>query len=468
MPDSRPNIVFVLADNVGWGDWSCYGGSTPTPRIDKLAGEGIRLTNYCVENECTPTRTAIMTGRQSVRCGTFTALPMHGGPTGLSPWEYTIAELLSDAGYATSLYGKWHLGEIEGRLPTDQGFDEWWGYRNSADECGWTSYAGFKDIAEKHGLDAPMIWEGKKGGKQNAVRPMDLEVRPLLDELIVEKATDYIKQHANGDKPFFTYVGLSHVHFPEEPHPDFFQTDPSRFGPYADLMAEQDYRVGQVVDAIEQAGISDNTLVIFSSDNAALDQGVANVWGGSNGPFRGTFWSPPWEGSYRTGCMVRWPGNVPAGVVSDEMLTAHDWYKTFAALAGASDKVPTDRPMDGVDASQFLLGRSDESGRESYLFFGSDGGVMSAKWRNIKLVHRYCEGMDQPFVTPNAPLIFDLESDPQERYNLSYYRMDNGFVERVLLPILGEYMRSIAQYPNIEPGAEDFKGYASEKTSSKK
>jgi arylsulfatase len=459
MPDQKPNIVFVLADNVGWGDWSCYGGSTPTPRIDKLAAEGIRFTNYCVENECTPTRTAIMTGRQSVRCGTYTAIPMHGGPNGLTPWEYTIANLLSDAGYATSLYGKWHLGEVEGRLPTDQGFDEWWGYRNSANECGWTSYAAFAPLAKELGIYTPMIWEGKKGGKQTAVRPLDLKVRPLLDELIVEKATDYIKQHAKGDKPFFTYVGLSHVHPPEASHPDFNQTDPSRLGFYADLMAEMDYRVGQIVDCVEQAGISDNTVIVFCSDNAALDQGMANALGGSNGPWRGTFWTPPWEGCYRTGCMVRWSGKTPVGLVTDEMLTAHDWYKTFAALAGASDKVPTDRPMDGVDASQFLLGKRETTGRDSYLFFGPDGGFMSAKWRNFKVVHRYCEGMDQPIVTPSAPMAFDLGSDPQERYNLTSYRLDFDFMVDPLKRVVVEYMLSILEFPNIEPGTVDFDGY---------
>src|SRR5262245_26235185 len=247
MATDKPNIVFVLADNVGGGDRSCYGGLTPTPRIDRLAAEGMRFTNYGVESECTPTRSALMTGRQSVRSGTYTVVP-GAGPTGMTPWEYTIADLLSDAGYSTSLFGKWHLGEVEGRLPIDQGFDDWWGYRNSANECGWTSYATFKLVAEQAGLEAPQIWEGKKGGQPTAVRPLDMEVRPLLDELIVEKATDFIKQHANGDKPFFTYVSLSHVHPPEVPHPDFDQTDPSRLGPYADLMAEQDYRVAQVVD----------------------------------------------------------------------------------------------------------------------------------------------------------------------------------------------------------------------------
>jgi arylsulfatase len=458
MADVRPNIVFVLADNVGWGDWSCYGGSTPTPHIDKLAAEGIRFTNYCVESECTPTRSAILTGRQSVRSGTYTVVP-GAGPIGLTPWEYTIADLLSESGYATSLFGKWHLGEIEGRLPTNHGFEEWWGYRNSANECGWTAYSNFQEISKRFGVEAPQIWEGTKGGPQKAVRPLDLEVRPLLDELIVEKATEYIKRNANGDKPFFTYVALSHVHFPEQAHPDFDRTDPSRLGPYADLMAEQDYRVGQIVDCVEQAGISDNTLIVFSSDNAALDQKVPNTWGGSNGPFRGTFYSPPWEGNYRTGCMVRWPGKVPAGVVTDEMLTAHDWFKTFAALAGASDKVPTDRPLDGVDASQFMLGRSAQTGRESYLFFGSDGQPMSVKWHNFKMVHRYCDGIDKPIVTPFLPMFFDLGSDPQERYNLTDYRFDFDFIFQVLLRIVGEFEMSTVKYPNIKPGTAEFKGY---------
>ena len=169
-------------------------GSTPTPRIDKLAGEGIRFNNYTVESQCTPTRSAILTGRQSVRSGTY-QVPMPGeGKSGLVPWEYTIAELLSDAGYATSLWGKWHLGDIEGRLPNDQGFDEWWGYKNSVDEAGWTSYAAFRALVEGQGVEPPQIWEGKKGSNSTPVRELNLQVRPFLDELIVGKATDYIKR----------------------------------------------------------------------------------------------------------------------------------------------------------------------------------------------------------------------------------------------------------------------------------
>jgi arylsulfatase A-like enzyme len=455
---NQPNIVFILADNIGWGDFSCYGGSTATPRIDQLARGGIRFTNYTVESQCTPTRTAILTGRQSVRCGTYTVVPGHG-KIGLTPWEYTLAELLSDAGYATSCYGKWHLGDTEGRLPTDQGFDEWWGLKNTSDECGFTSYATYNAIIKARGLESPKIWEGVKGQHSMPVRELNMDVRPLLDELIVAKATDYIKRRAQDGKPFFTYVALTHIHPPEKPHPDFDQTDPARMGMYADLIAEMDYRVGQIVDAVEQAGIADNTIIAFSSDNATCNINIpAFVFGGSNGPWRGDFTTPPAEGSMRTAAMVRWPGTVPAGVVSDEMLSAHDWYKTFATLAGASDKVPTDRPLDGVDASAFLRGGSAGTGREALLFFGPDASLMSVKWGKVKIWLRYSEGVDKPIVSPQVPMIFDLGSDPGERNNLFAARMDGNWMFEFILPFIADYQQSVAQYPNISPG-EEFTGY---------
>lgn len=465
MADERPNIVFILCDNVGWGDFSCYGGSTPTPRIDKLAGDGIRFRNYTVEAQCTPTRSAILTGRQSVRSGTY-RVPLPGqGEGGLAPWEYTIADLLSDEGYATSLWGKWHCGEKEGRLPTDQGFDEWWGYRNSVDEAGWTSYATFNAIAKAKGIQPPQLWEGTRGGKQKAVRELNLEVRPLLDELIVGKATDYIQRQAKAvvvdhqrRKPFFTYIALSHMHPPEKVHPDFDQTDPSRSGSYADLLAEMDHRVGQIVDCVDEAGISDKTLIVFSSDNATDEAPYPNFGGGSNGPFHGFFMTPPWEGSMRTAAMARWPGKIKSGVISDEMLSCHDWYKTFASLAGASKRVPTDRPMDGVDASGYLLGKSGTTGRETLLFFGPDGKIMSSKWHHIKAILRYCEGADQPIVQPQFPMFFDLGSDPGEKYNLFHTKLDMGWMFSVALMPVAEFEESLAKYPNIEPG-EEFAGY---------
>jgi arylsulfatase A-like enzyme len=154
--DNKPNVVFFLVDNVGWGSFGVYGGTTPTPRIDQLANQGIRFNNYNVEAQCTPTRSAIHTGRFSVRSGTYT-VPWPGqGPSGMSPWEYTIAKLFSASGYATALYGKWHLGEVEGRLPTDQGYDEWWGIENSWDEAGYTAWPLFKESGMKKGKEASL------------------------------------------------------------------------------------------------------------------------------------------------------------------------------------------------------------------------------------------------------------------------------------------------------------------------
>ena len=331
------------------------------------------------------------------------------------------------------------------------------GYKNSADECGYTTYATYRAVAKVKGLEPPQIWEGRKGHKSSPVREMNMEVRPLLDELIVAKATDFIKRQAKAGKPFFTYVGLSHVHPPEQAHPDFDQTDPARLGLYADLMAEMDYRVGQVVDCIDEAGIADNTIIVFSSDNATCHV-LSFGFGGSNGPWRGDFSSPPAEGSMRVPAMVRWPQTVPAGVVTEEMLSAHDWYKTFAAFARASAKVPTDRPLDGVDASKFLLGEGEHTGREDLVFFGPDGSMMSVKWHNIKIWFRYTEGFDKPILRSHMPIVFDLGSDPGESYNLFNDKMDIGWEAAVVLPVVYEYEKSFGQYPNIKPG-EEFTGY---------
>src|SRR5271165_5102659 len=229
-------------------------------------------------------------------------------------------------------------------------------------------------------------------------------------------------------------------------------------GLYADLIAEMDHRVGQIVDCVEEAGIAENTMIVFSSDNAAGEIPAFAV-GGSNGPWRGDFFTPPTEGSMRVPAMVRWPGKVTGGVITEEMLSAHDWYETFAALAGASDKVPTDRPMDGVDASKFLLGESEETGRESLLFFGGDGELMSVRWRHVKIWLRYCEGMDYPYLTCSFPRFYDLGSDPQEEYSLFDDKLDCGWEYGVVMKLIGEYEKSVEACPNIKPGSE-FKGYS--------
>ena len=453
---SKPNIVFILVDNVGWGDFGVYGGMTPTPRIDKLANEGIRFNNYNVQAQCTPSRSAIMTGRMPIRSGTF-RVPYPGeGTSGLAPWEYTIAELLSDAGYATALYGKWHLGDTEGRLPNNQGFDEWWGIKNSWDEAGYTSYPLFKES----GMKPPMIWEGKNGQPSTPVMPLDLAVRTVVDDkYIIPKTVDFIKAKAAAKKPFYIYIGYSQFHAPMTTNPAFAGKSSERGGMYSDILGEMDYEVGKILDAIKEAGVDQNTIVVLSSDNAA--KGVSIGGGGSNGPWRGDFFTPPFEGSVRTAAMIRWPGKVPAGVVTQQMLAAEDWLPTLAGMAGASNLVPKDRPIDGVDASAFMLGKSDTTGRDTYMLFGPDGELMSVKWKIYKTILRYSEGVDKPIVQPQFPMFYDLSGDPHEDYNLFSTQLDNGWMLAPVFRNIIQYEMSAKKYPNIKPGQE-FNGYPKE------
>jgi arylsulfatase A-like enzyme len=455
----KPNIVFILVDNVGWGNFGVYGGMIPTPRIDKLANEGIRFNNYNVEPQCTPTRSAILTGRHPVRSGTFT-VPFPGqGEAGLAPWEYTTAELLSDAGYATALYGKWHLGEHEGRLPNNQGFDEWWGIMNSWDEAGYTAWPLFKES----GMPVPMIWEGKKGQPSTPVMPLDLDVRAVVDgNYIIPKTVEFIQRNAAAKRPFFVYVGYSEMHPPMIGNPEFVGKSTECGGLFADIIAEMDYRVGQVMDAIKEAGVDDNTIFILTSDNAG--GGCApHVGPGSNGPWRGNFPNTPFEGSMRVPGMIRWPGNVPAGVVTNEMFASVDWLPTLAGMVGASQLVPKDRPIDGVDASPFMLGKSDTTGRDSYMFFGIDGELMSIKWKIYKTIFRYTENTLYPaiesgFIKPQFPMFYDLSSDPHEDNNLLYTGLVNAWMLAPCFKLIGEYERSLKEYPNVKVG-EDFNGY---------
>jgi len=391
----------------------------------------------------------------------------------MAPWEYTIAELLSDAGYATALYGKWHLGNAQGRLPNDQGFDEWWGIPDSWDQAEYTSYPLFNLIvqkvrAEQKGPELlsllPHILEGKKGQQSKPVMDLDMKVLPVIDgDYLVPKTVDFIKRQAAAKKPFFVYLAYSEMHPPVACHPDFVGKSPLRGGLYADCIAEMDYRVGQVVDAIKEAGIEDNTIIVLNSDNATGGLAGSGAGGGSNGPWRGNFFNTPFEGSMRVPAIVRWPGKFPSGVVTEQMLAAVDWLPTLAGLAGASNLVPKDRPIDGKDASAFMLGKSETTGRDSYMFFGNDGELMSVKWQYYKMITRYTPGpemeaINQAYIKPQVPMVFDLSNDPHENFNLWTTTLTMGWVFRPMLETIGAYEKSVHEYPNIPPG-EEFKGY---------
>ena len=198
----KPNIVLVLLDNFGWGEPGFNGGGiirgAATPRLDQLAAEGLRLTNFNVEVQCTPSRSALMTGRYAIRSGNG-AVPVSKGVYGLVQWEVTIAEVLSERGYATGMYGKWHLGDSEGRYPTDQGFDEWYGIPNSTDESTYSSLEGFSDS----GVAETNVLESRKGNVPQKVRPYRLDYRPLIDADLTDRAIDFMQRQTRAKKPFF-------------------------------------------------------------------------------------------------------------------------------------------------------------------------------------------------------------------------------------------------------------------------
>jgi arylsulfatase A-like enzyme len=337
-----PNIVFILMDNLGYGELGVYGGGitrgAPTPRIDQLAAEGTRLTNFNVEAQCTPSRSAIMTGRFAIRSGTYT-IPIGGGLDGLTQWEVTIAELLSSVGYATGAFGKWHLGSTDGRLPNDQGFDEWYGIPRTTDEAFWPS----EPTAKAANAEPEQIMTGRKGEKSRAIGIYDLTQRQLIDTEITRRAIDFMKRSVSAGKPFYAYVPFTLVHFPTLPSPAF--TGKTGFGDFPDSLAEMDAHVGEILDAIDNLGIRENTIVIFTSDNGPE---ATWPWQGSSGLWRGYYFTHM-EGSLRVPFIIRWPGRIPAGRVSNEIVHEVDTFTTLAAIAGAS--IPRDRPIGPIHFS---------------------------------------------------------------------------------------------------------------------
>jgi arylsulfatase A-like enzyme len=371
----QPNIVFILADNLGWGELGCYGGGelrgAPTPRIDALAAEGLRFLNFNVESDCVPTRSALMTGRHPIRTGALQSVPA-GLPQGLIPWEVTLAQLIAARGYATACFGKWHLGDREGRYPKDRGFDEWYGIPRTTNESMFTSSPGF----DPEVVPLPYVMDGVKGKPAKNSHVYDLDARRRIDSELAARTINFMTRQTRADKPFFAYVPLTHLHYPTLPHPDF--AGRTGAGDFADSMHEMDHRVGQILDAIDALGIRDDTLVIFGSDNGPE---FRRPWRGTAGIWQGTYHTSM-EGALRVPFMLRWPGRVKPGGITNEIVHITDMYPTLARVTGAA--VPADRPLDGVDQLDFFLGKREKSNREGFVYYIKQE-LRAAKWRNWKM-----------------------------------------------------------------------------------
>ena len=441
-PARPPNIVLVLADNLGWGELGCYGGGAlrgaPTPRIDALALEGTRCLNFNVESDCVPTRSALMTGRHPVRTGALQSVPA-GLPQGLIRWEITIAQVLAGAGYATAMYGKWHLGDKEGRFPNDKGFDEWYGIPRTSNESMFTEAVGFDPAV----VELPCVMAGRKGAASVKGQAFDLEMRRAIDADLTRMSCDFMRRASGGGKPFFLYVPLTQMHFPTLPHRDF--AGRTGHGDFADSLVEMDARVGQIIDALDQCGAADNTVFIFASDNGPE---YRRPWRGSAGMWTGTYHTAM-EGGLRVPFIVRWPGKIPSGRVSNEILHVVDLLPTLARMAGAA--VPVDRVIDGVDQLDFLRGVSEKSAREGFVYY-IKSEMRAAKWRDWKM-HFVWE------VEPNAganhletPYLFNLVQDPKEESDVN---STQGWVRGPIRRMILAFQESLKKHPPIPPGAPD-------------
>lgn len=438
----KTNIVLILADNLGWGELGCYGGGAirgaPTPRIDALAKEGMQLLNFNVESDCVPTRSALMTGRHPIRTGAMQSVPA-GLPQGLIPWEVTIAELLSQAGYATGMFGKWHLGDKEGRYPKDKGFDEWYGIPRTTNESMFTEQVGFDPSV----VEVPYVMEGFKGHPAEKKELYDLEMRRRIDGVLTEKSCDFIRRKVTANEPYFLYVPLTQLHFPTIPNRDF--EGQSKKGDFADSMLELDARVGQIIDAVNATGTQDNTLFIFASDNGPE---YRRPWRGSAGMWTGTYHTSM-EGSLRVPFIARWPGKIAPGVVSNEMFHVVDIYATLAAIAEVA--VPQDRPIDGVNQVSFLKGETQASAREGFVFFIKNE-MRAAKWRDWKMHFVWEKEPNEGANHLETPYLFNLVQDPKEETDVS---STQGWVRGPIRKMINAFQDSLKQNPPIPPGAPD-------------
>ncbi len=415
--DPLPNIVLIFIDDMGWGDVGVFGAEGyETPNLDRLAAEGMRFTDfYASQAVCSASRAALMTGCYSERVSILGALGP-GARIGLHPEETTIAEMLKPLGYATGIVGKWHLGSLEEFLPLQHGFDEYLGipYSNDMWPIGYDGKPATGGNKANHPT-LPLI-----DGNEVVAHIENLEDQDTLTTLYTERAVDFIGR--NHRRPFFLYVPHSMVHVPLGVSEKF--RGQSEQGMFGDVMMEVDWSVGEIMKELERHRLTDNTLVIFTSDNGPwLNFGNH---AGSTGGFRegkGT----AFEGGPRVPAIMRWPGRIEAGTVSDRMAATIDILPTLAAITGAS--LP-ERTIDGVDILPLLDGVTDADPRNQFWFYyGRElRGVREGRWKRV-YQHRTrsyvgvepgMDGLPGPYANPTVPdALYDLENDPAETTDVS-------------------------------------------------
>jgi arylsulfatase A-like enzyme len=488
MTNGKPNIVIIWGDDIGQSNLSCYSDGLMgyrTPNIDRIANEGMRFTDSYAEQSCTAGRSSFITGQSGFRTGN-TKVGMPGAAQGLQPRDVTIAQLLKAQGYATGQFGKNHLGDRNEFLPTMHGFDEYYGplyHLNASEEPELRDYPPAADFPNFLGNFGPRgVLDCKatdtddptvdprfgKVGKQTIkdTGPLTMKRMETIDDDIADRSVDYLKRQKAAGKPVFLWVNFTHMHFRTHTKPESLGQSGRWQSAYHDTMIDHDKNVGQVLQALDDLGMEDDTIVMYSTDNGPH----MNSWpDGAMTPFRNEK-NSNWEGAYRVPCMIKWPGHIKPGSVSNEIVAHLDWAPTFLAAAGVPDvkeqllkgmKVGDTTfkvHLDGYNLLPYLTGQTTKSPREEFFYFNDDGGLDALRYDNWKIVfsEQRIEGTmriwAEPFVTLRLPKIFNLRTDPYERADITsntYYEwlVDHLYLLVPVQKIVGDFLATFKEFP---------------------
>jgi arylsulfatase A-like enzyme len=488
---SKPNFVIIWGDDIGQSDISAYSHGLmgfKTPNIDRVAKEGVMFTDYYGEQSCTAGRASFITGQSGLRTG-LTKVGLPGATLGLQKEDPTIAELLKPLGYATGQFGKNHLGDRNEFLPTVHGFDEFYGnlyHLNAEEEPELPDYPKDPAFKAKYGprgvldckatdVDDPTV-EPRFGkvGKQACTDtgPLTKERMVTIDDDIANRAVDFIKREAEADKPFFVWVNFTHMHFRTHTKPDSIGQSGRWQSPYHDTMIDHDKNVGEILKALDDLGIADNTFVMYSTDNGPH----MNSWpDAAMTPFRNEK-NTNWEGAYRVPAMFRWPGKIKPDQVSNGIVSHLDLLPTILAIAGdpdVKDKLLKGNTvgdmtykvhLDGDNLVPYLTGKTDKSPRESFFYVNDDQQLTGLRYDNWKLVF-----MEQrapgtllvwanPFTSLRVPKMYNLRTDPYERADITsntYYDwlLDHAFLVVPAQDYVGKFLATLKDYPPRQKAA---------------
>ena len=470
----KPNILVIMADDIGINNVSAYGNGLVgyrTPNIDRLAREGALLTDYYGQQSCTAGRAAFITGQIPFRTG-MSKVGLPGAPQGLQKEDPTIATVLKPLGYSTGQFGKNHLGDRDEFLPTVHGFDEFFGnlyHLNAEEEPENEDYPKDPEFVKKYGPRGVLhSWSNGDGTQRiENTGPLNTKRMETMDDEVSKAAMSFIKKAKTVGKPFFVWLNTTRMH--NFTHVKA-ENRTSGLGAYADGMIEHDKLVGQVLDYLDQEKLTENTIVIYTSDNGPM----VCLWpdAGST-PFRGEK-NTNWEGGWRVPALVRWPGTVKPGTVLNEIMSGEDWFPTLVAAAGNSNvktELLSGKPvgtsnfkvhLDGYNQTDFLSGKT-PSARKEFFYFSDDGDFLALRYQNLKMhfMVQNASGMDvwrTPFEVLRAPIVFDLRSDPGERgrdgmgYDNWYYR--HTFFLYPVGDFVGKFIYTFKQYPpRQKPGS---------------